>query len=971
LALRLSCSISAGVLCSLLGGVACSEVGSSLAPSPVDADVERDGWVDVAVPIAGDGDTAFVSGLPARSERRPERFWLDSLYTSGGAEANPAAIEGGRVYGLSRFRGLVITDATAPAPARVEGELPLYGRPVALSVRDGIVLALLDAAPPAACASGGCAPPPEGEILLIDAREPSAPRVLAERRVPGFIHATHRVGDTLLVLSRTLVECTDCMLSSETSATLTAFDLADPLALSGSGPIALRTPIPAVTRAYRFDGERLYIATQDASVEMIDLTEGGLIPGGALPKGYLRDDALHVEAGRLRVSVMTEPIQVDPKVTTVDAEFSIDESRLDSVEPAVFTAPSGERVAPVFHAGGAFGLADSGRTLVSFDLSEREAPRATGSVALPFRADQLFAAGDAQLVALGAPDERGHAALVDARELAAPVVQSEVSWDNGLLLPGSLRFDAASGLVLVAYQGYEDSQSRVQILSTADGTLTLGENFIGWGILENYALDATSVVQMRNASLSIHDATADGELATLVLARPADAVRITGDRVLGFASETDSQVLLLAPGGAEDEGAIPSLDAATSQRWRPWAYRRNQQLYLAEEPTTGSGSLAIYTFYESGEGITTSSATSLMPTLEGERYMDVIHTERSVIVARGDLDQLNADDPEQVAEPGSRLAFDVVDVSMPGAARRSGHLDIPPALIAGGFGRWPKNTSIDTAWGWRWLASGSPLVASGDILVSQHAERVDARHERMFLDRIDVSDPDAPRLLPPVNIPGYPVAFDAASGSLITIETLRFEDRSRSREDCESRGYLASYDGQQQKCAVLRRALSGLSLSGDTATRHSQLLLDSSRRTLTFAASGSTLHYVTEPALSDDEAASAYAAYQLDGTAPVGVKITLERVRIQDGALERLPSVDISTLHPTSPRDWTLFARANRAFTRTGNSLGVIDFEADTPQLRSIDLPNWGCRELEVAGDQVYCAGGAAGLQVVPLESGR
>jgi hypothetical protein len=157
-------------------------------------------------------------------------------------------------------------------------------------------------------------------------------------------------------------------------------------------------------------------------------------------------------------------------------------------------------------------------------------------------------------------------------------------------------------------------------------------------------------------------------------------------------------------------------------------------------------------------------------------------------------------------------------------------------------------------------------------------------------------------------------------------------------------------------------------VTGDTATRRSQLLLDSGRRTLAFAASGSVLYYVTEPELSTEEAASAYAIEHLDGTTPVGVEITLERVRIEAGKLERLPSLDISYLHPTSPRDWTLFARGNRAFTRTGNSLGIIDFDSsDTPPIRSIDLPNWGCRELEVAGNEAYCAGGAAGLRRIHL----
>jgi hypothetical protein len=453
--------------------------------------------------------------------------------------------------------------------------------------------------------------------------------------------------------------------------------------------------------------------------------------------------------------------------------------------------------------------------------------------------------------------------------------------------------------------------------------------------------------------------------------------------LLRFVQNADAQLLPLAPADPQaQEGTSINrlLELSPSSAWLSWAQRRDAQLYLAQleqapQGVRDQGVLAIYGFDVSApdSAVVTGHAV-LPPALERDHYLDVVQTPRSAVVASGSLTPpaYGADSNLDLDEIPT-LGFEVLDLSTPAAPRVSAHIDISLDLIAGNFARWPKRISIDTADGWRWFARGAPLVVSGEVLVSQHTERVDDAHERVFLDRLDLSEPDAPRFLQSVNIPGVPIAFDAASGELITLDTLRFEERASSESECEGRGYDARYypPYDRDMCVVFRRALNALTVSDDVATRNSQLLLDSGRRTLAFAVSGATVYYITEPALNDEQTAEVYSTARLDGVRSPGVEVTLERVRLNRGQLERLPSLDVSALHPTSPRDWWLFARGGRAFTRTGNVLGVIEVESETPSVRSVTLPIWGCGNIEVAGDRLYCAGGGAGLQIIDLKSAQ
>jgi hypothetical protein len=100
------------------------------------------------------------------------------------------------------------------------------------------------------------------------------------------------------------------------------------------------------------------------------------------------------------------------------------------------------------------------------------------------------------------------------------------------------------------------------------------------------------------------------------------------------------------------------------------------------------------------------------------------------------------------------------------------------------------------------------------------------------------------------------------------------------------------------------------------------------------------------------------------------VPVTIERVRIDDGQLTRLPSLDVTGLHPTLPRYWrTLLARDSRVIAATAHDVAVIDFGVDPPSVRTAALPAWGCHgiDIDVAGEQIYCARGEAGLDVISV----
>jgi len=322
-----------------------------------------------------------------------------------------------------------------------------------------------------------------------------------------------------------------------------------------------------------------------------------------------------------------------------------------------------------------------------------------------------------------------------------------------------------------------------------------------------------------------------------------------------------------------------------------------------------------------------------------------------------------------------RYFYDVIDLADPAAPAVASRFEVPAQIARYGWGWFGvAGCSIDMGWGWYGGGNNAELT-DGDIVVSQHAEPIEGStgQVKYYLDRIDVSDPYNPRMLPEVNIPGTAIHFNAETSELVTIDYAQSVEEATSAGDCYARGSGGSYESSFRYCRVSRRSLNSLVIEGDRAVRKSELALDDGRRTGSIAVSDSRIFYTTS-----EFSAELYDRGALNPTSDVPTPVEtapvlLESLRLEAGQLVPLPSQELRRL----PRDnyWyygQLYARDERAFEIFDNTLTVVDtLEPDAPTRLTRELTNWGCQSLEVASDAAYCAVGQRGVEVIDLSSMR
>jgi hypothetical protein len=301
---------------------------------------------------------------------------------------------------------------------------------------------------------------------------------------------------------------------------------------------------------------------------------------------------------------------------------------------------------------------------------------------------------------------------------------------------------------------------------------------------------------------------------------------------------------------------------------------------------------------------------------------------------------------------------------------------VPEAIAGGGWGYFPGGCSLDMGWGWYGGGGygNSVALTDGDLVISQHTEPLDddSGRVRYYLDRIDLSNPDRPVVLPKVNIPGTALHFNGETGELITVDYLKSNEAGRSWEDCSSRGAYGYYQEQGRYCEVYRRSLNALVLQGNRAVRTSQLWLDQTRRVNNIAVSDTRV-FLTTTEFPDPVDPNSYGQITpaREGTSQAPVELSpvmLETMRLEDGQLLRLPSTELRQLPNQYWYGGQLVARGERVFETFDNRLTVVDTTDGVPPLQlTHELPGWGCGSLEVSGDTAYCAIGTRGVEVIDM----
>jgi uncharacterized secreted protein with C-terminal beta-propeller domain len=928
------------------------------------------------------------------------------------AEADILQLDGDRIYALSRYSGLSIIDASDPRALRLEGDYRSTAVPFEMYVADGTVFAMFNAYYTYECNgdAGECEWRSTSRVQALDVRDPARIVRLSDEVVPGTLVDSRRVGDVLYIAT---LEDGYCWRCENTPRTLvTSFDVADPSRLERVDQLAFAADAYAGQRSIAVTEQRIYISgwnwsseaqAERGSIQVVDITDPGgqLVAGATIPIAGQIQSRWQMDEHDGVLRVISQPdgwgSSTPPVLETFRVESANALPRLASLSIRL-PRPNEVLTSARFDGARAYAItAEQTDPLFTFDLSDPANPRQVGELEMPGWVYHMEPRGD-RLFALGFDNQNPagslHVSLFDVSDLNEPRLLSRVAFggDWGSFAEDQDRIHKAfsilddSGLILVPFAGgtydettcYYDYGSGIQLVDFTNDGLTKRGVAPQVGSARRALLHRGHLFGIGDNAVQtfdISDRDAPAPVGRLDVARNISSVRVLGEHLMRFGNDwwTNQTTLDMTPlaraSVAEPQAEIDlsalfgenTWSCGATSEWGGQVFTHGDYAYVprysyryTEGAQASQQRLTLYVIDLSDRNDPRPIGTLPMESLDGGSYFSgIIQTENTLLVGRG----------TGFVEQKPRYFYDVIDLAEPAAPAVVSRFEVPEALASGGFGYYPmRGCMIDVAWGWYGGGrSGGAALTDGDLVISHHSEPVEGsdRQVRYYLDRIDVSDPQQPRFLPKVSIPGSVLHFNAGTGEIVTLdyqeEIVPFDYERRSCYNLPGPG--VSYPaGDGSSCRVVFRSLNSLVLEGDRAVRKSELPLDRESYTESIAVSDERVFYTT----SD---------YREGGVGPAQ-NIRLNVLRLVDGSLEALAPVDLGF----AASYWTdLRARGARVFQMRDSELRVIDTSAaDSPVQATFELPAYSyCTSLEVAGDWAYCALGQRGVEAFDLSAMR
>jgi len=746
---------------------------------------------------------ATSGGLPTDGPAFPTSAPAPSSPARTVEESDVYALVGTTLHVLNGYRGLQIVDLASLEAPVLRARLPVAGQPVDLHVRGGVAFfAVRDAFAWFWAADAGAVRPAAGsQIWAVDVSRPAEPVVLARLDVEGSVTDTRLVGDVLYVVSRRaswqdLLPLPGGTVASSPGtvgdlAFVASFNLSDPRA-----PRAVaRVEFPASgwdSHAHVTDS-RITLAQSGWSttgevtrITFVDISD----PGGALGVGASlevpgriadRWGLDHDAATGVFRAVLQNGWNGGATLrtwTSATPGQAVPLGRLDIVIPETLTAArfDGNRVYVV--------TAERVDPLWVVDASDPAHPVLAGQLHMPGQIEFIEPRGT-RLLALGHTNEAGQpwqlaVSLIDVASPSAPALLQRVLVGTG---SGGVAASAddmrkafpvldALGLVLVPYQGWDaETWKWIGGLQLVDVDLAAGtlakRGFVTHqgSITRAFPVPGRSgwLATLSDERLQLVDAADRGspvERAGLDLARPVtelvfvrgQAIELSGDWWRGDAA------LVVCP-ALDPDAAVPlaRVEIAAPQARM---FRNGDVVWLlAHDWTQGKAWLEAVDL-----------ADPLRPLRRGRLDLDpaeapggsgwgfwgygdeAVLQANVLAVHRGWYGPMPLGTGVPAPDGGPSASGDAVvlfDLSNPDAPRRAGSVSL-----------------ADSAWSWG-------LRAEAGLLWLTHHEwmSVDRSEVRFYLDRIDVSNPDAPVLLPKVNVPGVLLGATAAGSRVYTLET--------------------------------------------------------------------------------------------------------------------------------------------------------------------------------------------------------
>ena len=685
-------------------------------------------------------------------------------------EADIYKLLGNTLYVLNQYRGLQIVDVGNSTAPQLLANVPIGGRPEGLYVRlaDLAIVVVSDYFNYRILPLDGRAASPwrGSKVVMVNVSQSSSPSVLATLEIEGDVQDSRIVGNILYVFSQRFAWYRNPeSLDTRDLGIVASFDLSNPRVLAPVDKLEFPASGWEIHANIAEDRVILSQSAWDATgpttrFQAIDISD----PGGTLRLGasfsslgrvqnrWSMNYANGIFKAALQMSFNAGArLQIWSMATTSSVEPL---GRLDLHVPEVLTAAGFDpRYAYLVTAR----LSDP---LWIVDTQDPNQPRLTGQLSMPGQLDFVEPHGD-RLVALGHTNEAGRpfqlqTSLLDVSDSGHPALLSRVTFGSSFgwvnVRPDDLRkaFQVLDsiGLILVPFQSWDyryfTYQGGSQLIDFQPTSLTLRGFLPHAGSISRVFPIGSHLAALSDQSLQMIDASDRDhpvEMANLELARNVSTLALIGDQAVELAGDWYLGATELAVTDASDPNTPSPL--ARFGIAAPYAsmFRDGSILWL----------------------LSTDYRNSQSSTLQAVDLSDPIHPR-----ARGRMDLGSRVGfffssywgyGNEAVLVGHALVLHSQVINLP-YTRGGGELDCPGCtpqppdslkVINLADPDHPHLTATISLSGSNWSWG---LRAFGDYAWLTHFEFQSESQGRYFVDRLEVSDPERPHLLPKVNVPG-------------------------------------------------------------------------------------------------------------------------------------------------------------------------------------------------------------------------
>ncbi|CAN98617.1 hypothetical protein sce8447 [Sorangium cellulosum So ce56] len=767
----------------------------------------------------------------------------------------------GRLYAMSGYSGLSVIDVSRRDGLRVLGTRRMYGTPVAMYLRDGVLYALFSGWRHVVPDAQGGASRREfmSRVEALDVSDPAEIQPVGSFDLPGKLTEARLAGGVLHAVTYEHGSCFGCAAAPNT--TVTSLAVGDPADIA---VIDQRRFIESAPSGYwgwpsvSVSDDRMYVASATwnggeeagrATIQVVDISD----PGGALVEGARVEVTGQIASpwqvdehdGVLRFVSLPGPWQPDarPGIQTFSIVSSQEIVPLGATELDVHPAAALRSVR--FDGDRAYVIAEYADAVLTVDLSDAASPAEVGEIGGTRWINHVEPRGD-RLFAFGAHNEAAdgttlHVALFDVSDLANPTMLERVDFggrdarvvEEHDRIHEAFAFFDGLGTLAVPYSEPSSEASSwdcrtrtagIQLIDFTRDTLAKRGAAATRGPARRVLASGERLVAVSDVGVEafgIEDGGAPAKVADIALATLADSTVAVDDIVVRIGGASLEIAPAASPGLAEPiarlDGAALYTDAPGCQRYLGNArlFAHGQHVYVLAQ--TGNAAFTRLAIVDVGDPAAPRVVAQRdLPFSPGALYANpsgaLVSAGDSVVQAGSTLVIRGVSDDGYYAfeedRPPHEAWLDLLDLSDPLNPRHSS-VALPDG--AGHTGLQLDGTTVLVS---RW----TPLPD-------------DPSRARFYLDRIDVADPSSPVVRAPVNVPGSLLAFDGASSRLLTTDYETVETPVVGREAC-ARAFAsnaaftpaaAGDDAGPGVCRGTRRTLKLLDL-GDTSAQ----LLDES-----------------------------------------------------------------------------------------------------------------------------------------------